>query len=137
MSRTTATAVKNVLGPNYDSINGPTLTPFIDLANLVTTRYQALAAAEGTVPSSAELEMVERYLAAQRYCDQDPVYTSRSTLSASGSFQRLDTAIGEFARAACGLDPTGLLMGLLKGQVAGGAWAGKAESEQLTWDERN
>lgn len=137
MARTTATAVKRLLASNYDTVNNPSLDGPITLANLLITKVNALAVAESSSFTSAELEMMERYVAAQRYCDSDPMYTSRSTLSASGAFRTFDNDIGEYAKAACSLDTTGNLMALLKGNTAGASWAGKTDSEQLTWDERN
>lgn len=136
MPRTTTTAVKNVLGGNYDTVNAPPLTPFIDAANATASRAAGLADDAGFTLSVAEKELMERYLAAQNYCAQDALYSSRSTLSASGSFIR-DTKIGDFAKIACSFDPSGSLMALLLGNTAGGVWAGKPLSEQLTFDERN
>ncbi len=137
MARTTAKGVRDVLGRNYDSVNSPTLNPMIDVANLIISKLRTLAADQSVTYTTAELEMMERYVAAQRYCDQDPLYTSRSTLSASGSFQKLDNEVGDFAKTACSLDQTGILKALLLSNVAGGAWVGKTETEQLSYDDRN
>lgn len=135
MARTTSTAVQTLLGGNYDADNQPSLSPFIDAANLIVTRCDTLASANGYTLSTAEKEMIERYLSAHLYTVQDALYSSRSTLGASGSFIR--DKDGDYLKAAKMIDPSGALATVLDNNTAGGAWLGKTVSETLSFDERN
>ncbi len=72
--------------------------------------------------------MIERWLAAHYYCAMDPVYMSKSTGGASGSFQRkagdgtFETT--EYGRMACSLDYSGATAAVGKRQFAYGIWLG-------------
>lgn len=135
MARTTSTAVLSVLGENYDSDNQPSLTPYIDTANLIVTRCAALASSNGYTLSVPEKEIIERWLAAHFYTIRDALYSSRSTLGASGSFIRPKD--GGYLETAKMADPSGCLAAVLENNTAGGGWLGKTVSEGLSFDERN
>ena len=82
--------------------------------------------------TSAQLELLERYLAAHFYCKSDPLYISKGNMGASGSFQRKTDdgfQLTEYGRAACEMDTTGVLSAIGKRQVAGIAWAGRNRDE--------
>lgn len=138
--RTTADAVKDVLGRNYDRSYNASLTRHIAWASKVVDRVVECAANKGTSLDSDELEMLECLLAAHHYQASDEGYTSRSTSGASGSFK------GQFGKGlerttygqdALLIDTTGCLGNFDKGQKAVFYWGGKPASEQLTYDERN
>lgn len=128
-------AVRNVLGPNYDTVNNPTLTPFVEWANAIVSTVATYAAEVEETLSTSTKELMERYLAAHAYTAQDALYSSRSSLGRSGSFVR--DPKGDYLKLAQALDPTGTLMAVVEGNRASGGWMGKTETEQLLWDERN
>jgi hypothetical protein len=140
MARTTSAAVKLVLQDDYDSVNTPSLVPFIDTATAVVTRVAACATRKSWTLSSTELELIERWLAAHFYCQGDPSYSARSTAGASGSFAGVfgmgldNTRYGQQAQM---VDSSGCLTALAKRRVASAAWLGKTDREKLTWDQRN
>lgn len=138
MARTTSALVQGVLVDNWD---GKTrLNPFIDAATLVVTRVLACATAKGYTLSSDELEMIERWLAAHFYAQQDRPYQSKSTKGASASFQgqtgmRLESTY--FGQTALTIDTSGCLEALNNRQVARGFWLGRAPSEQTNYEDRD
>lgn len=138
MSRTDTEAVQGILGNNYDDCTE--LTPFIEGASLIVARVVTCATAKGITLSSAEQEMLERYLAAHLYGHQNQFLTSKSTGGASGSFQgqtgmHLEaTYYGQTAMNL--LDPSGCLAAMNKRQTAGGFWAGKPPTEQTPYRDR-
>lgn len=138
--RTTADAVKDLLGRNYDTSYNPPLTRHIAWANKVMDRVVTCATQKGESLDDAELEMLECLLAAHHYQASDEGYTSRSTSGASGSFK------GQFGKGlerttygqdAMLMDATGCLTAFDKGNKATFHWLGKPESEQLSYRERN
>lgn len=120
MSLSTPTTVQAILGDNYGALEDgslPGLQQFCDAAYLTMQRVAACAVKKGITLSDAEKEMIERWLAAHYYCQMDPLYTSRSTAGASGSFQRkqgdgFETT--EYGATAVRLDPSGCLSSLGK-----------------------
>lgn len=140
--RTNVAAVQAVLGgtaktSNWDAITD--LTPFIQAASAIVDRAVTAAASKfgfigGITLSALEQELIERWLAAHFYCMYDPLYQSKSTQGASGTFQRksgegFETT--EYGRTACQLDYSGSLRAIGLRQFAGMSWAGQA----LTVDE--
>jgi hypothetical protein len=128
--RTTAGAVRAVLMSNV--VADANLTPFIDAASSTVDAVKARASAKGTPLSFATLELIERWLAAHYYTRSDPLYTSKRTGDASGSFQERS-----YLEVAQALDTTGSLAAILSGKRATMAWLGKTESEALSYEERN
>lgn len=140
MARTNAAAVRLVLASDYGGpVSNPTpdLTPYIDKASLTVDRV-AICAARKKIPlSAAELEMIERWLAAHNYTKSDRVYASRSTLDASGAFV-VDPLMPEpYKAGAIDSDPSGCLKAILLGQRASTQWLGKTIPEQLDFEQRN
>jgi len=136
VARTDPDKVKGILGKDYDTVSCPSLAGYITAANLLTTRVATCASSKGTPLSTAELESIERWLAAWFYTKSDPVYASKSTGKSSGSFVRGAKEPEPYKDAALALDPSGCLSALLNRQTAGGFWAGKPVSEWLTAEER-
>lgn len=140
MARTNAAAVLGVLGVNYDTVNNPSLAPFIDSAAIVLTRVATCATAKGKTLTAAELELIERWLAAHLYQQMDEGYASRATSSASGSFKgqtgmRLESTM--YGQTAMTLDASGCLENLGKRQTAGAFWLGRSPSEQTAYVDRS
>lgn len=138
--RTTPGKVEEILLGDYDGTSA--LTAQILGASKIVDRMVTCAAEDDVSFDAEELELIERYVAAYRYTLSDPLYTSRSTSKASGSFQGEQDAAGKpinrYLKAALDLDPSGCLRELLMpGPRAGGYWLGKAPSEQTDYDQRD
>lgn len=145
MARTTAEAVKALLTPggDYDLVNNPSLTPFIESATLIVNRISAAATAASKSLNADEKEMIERWLAAHFYVMSDQNYTSRSTAGASGSFQGQTGSYLEaskYGQMAISLDYSGMLYSLTSGpnrRTAKATWLGKPVSQQIDYEDRN
>lgn len=134
MARTSEGKVKEILGDDYDSLTPRSLRPFVTGAGLITDRLSVAATAADEAITAAELTEVEGWVAAYLYTKSDRLYTSRSTLGASGSWLLKENPYLEGAKA---LDPTGLLASVLSTQRADGFWIGKDLPERLSYDDRN
>lgn len=136
---TTATLVKGMLGPMYSPKLA--LTSPIRTAGVIMTRVLACAARKGVTIDSATADEMETALAAHVYQLMDPGYTSRSTLSASGSFEgRTDKRLEgtKFGQLALTLDPSGCLELVNNpAKQASVTWLGKPSSEAKTHEQRN
>jgi hypothetical protein len=124
MPRTSITAVKTLLDVNYNGRSQ--LSPYLDTASNLVDQTVRVAARRGLDPIPAGTqELMERWLACWCYTQMDPLYLSRSTLSASASFLQQD-----YKAVAISLDPTGVLKAVLdslnKG-VVGCMWLGSNE----------
>lgn len=119
------------LGSNWDGMTD--LTPFIATASAIVDRAVTGAANKGWVQggvtlSAVEAELIERWLAAHFYVVMDPLYQSKSTQGASGSFQRKTESgfeVTDYGRTACQLDYSGTLRAIGLRQFAGGQWLGQ------------
>lgn len=135
--RTTTAAVQLILGSHYgpgaDGEN-PSLQPYVDAATDLVDRAVACAAEDDVTISSTSAELMERWLAAWYYTIMDPLYQSRSTLGASGSWLHDKD---KYLAAAKTFDPSGCLASLIDpSKQAGGFWAGKTTQEQLSYEDR-
>lgn len=127
MARTTPDLVKATLLQDYDLKRSPDLTIFINAASLFVTRVGTCAANKGMPLTTDELQMLETLIAAHNYCCSDQPYTSKSTSSASGSFQgKTDKKLEgtKYGQLALDLDVSGCTTAYDKRQVAGGFWGG-------------
>jgi hypothetical protein len=140
MSRTSKDAVLAVLGDNYDVERALDLQPFMDTASSVVDRVVTCATTKGITLSTTEQEITERWLAAHFYAVNDPLYTSRSTGGASGSFQTGTPDKGfsstEYGRQSLALDYSGCLENISKKQRAKVFWLGKNPSQQIPYSQR-
>jgi len=132
--RTTQAAVREILAANWDGKSD--LAGYIAGASMVVDQAVPWFGKRDRVMrqnyTSAQLELLERYLAAHFYCKSDPLYISKGNMGASGSFQRKTDdgfQLTEYGRAACEMDTTGVLSAIGKRQVAGIAWAGRNRDE--------
>lgn len=138
MARTTAGLVKGLLLRDYDTVQTPSLSPFIATAALLVDAVVTCAARKGLTLSDAHLELLERWLAAHYYTKSNPVYASKSTDGRSASFVR-DTKVPEpYKAGALDLDTTGCLAAILDGnRKVGFTWLGKRPSEAVPYDQRS
>lgn len=135
--RTTAVAVKAILGSHYDGSSE--LQPFLDTATVLVDRIEATDV-DGEMTASA-LERTEAYLTAHFYAHADQIAQSRSTGRASGQFGgRTDMGFDAtlYGQTAKRLDATGLLVKLDQPMrpKASCTWLGKVPDDQLDADER-
>jgi hypothetical protein len=140
--RTNQDDVVAILGDDYDSHpeEGPPrdLTPYINTASIIVDQVNACEIARGYPPMDAErAELMEAWLAAYFYTKSDPVYSSRTTAKASGTFVR-DKEIPEpYKGGALDLDFYGCLSAILNKKRARMTWLGKPPSAQIPYDERS
>lgn len=137
--RTTITAVTDILGNFYVSGTSPSVQPFIDTATLLMDRVITCATAKGVTITDAEAERIEAYLAAHFFGHAQQFFTSKSTVSASGSFQgqtamRLDAS--QYGQTAQMLDPSGCLTAITNKARAGILWLGKTSEDQISAEDR-
>ncbi len=136
MARTTVEQVLALLGVNYDTSSNPDLQQFIDMAAMFIDRVEACAAAKGITLTEEELEMLERIWACHLYTKMDPLYSSKSTLSASGSFVQGKEA-ERYKDMAIMMDPSGCVKSLSSSSSARMLWLGKPPSEQIDAADRD
>ena len=142
MARVDADHVKAVLAPgqDYDTANAPSLTRFIQMANLFTNRVNTCAANRGVTLTSDELTEIEGLMAAHFYQASDQGYASKNTEGAGATFhgqtgKRLEGT--KYGQAAMTLDPSGCVAALGNGARAGAFWLGKAPSNQIDYVDRD
>lgn len=139
--RTTTQAVKGIMLGEYDCLNNPDLTPFIESASLMIDDLVTCAATMSQTLSAAKLEIIERWLTAHLYQMADPGYIEKRTGKAMGKFTG-ETGFGleasRFGSMVKRLDTTGCLSGLDAGasQVSL-TWLGKPPSEQIEYTDRD
>ena len=122
--RTNAADVIEILGVNYDTQNTPSLTGFIAAANSMVNR---LSTAFPGVLTSADLAIIECWLAAHFYGHSDQFYKSKNTQSAGATFQgetKMGLSSTQYGQTAMMLDTTRYLAALDKGGVVSGIWLG-------------
>lgn len=140
MARTSSSAVKGILMEDYDKEFEPSLSPFIETANVLTTRLATKASSEGDNLSVIELELIERWLAAHFYKMSDKAYAENTTADAEAVYDgKTDKGLEAslYGQQALILDWTGTLVQMSRHHRARGMWLGKTESEALSWEQRN
>lgn len=131
MTRTNTAAVQVILGDNYDGTSP--LDAYVEMATAIVDRVLTCAASNSVTVTDAEAELMERWMAAHYYTTMDPLYISKSTGRASGSF-----GARSYMDAALAVDPSGCLSGILtRGKSAGLSWLGKPKSAQINHADRN
>lgn len=129
MARTTTDDVEEIL----EMTPGLDVTPYITAANLLITRVNTCATNKGITLTSAELEQMERWMAAHFYTVRDQRYIEKWTEKAKGMFDRKN----DYAATAKALDPSGCLAAFLSGKRLVAAWLGKAPSDQTDYEDRD
>ena len=140
MSRTTEVAVKGLLLLDYDTARAPSLVPFIDTATVLVDRVATCAAAADETLTAAELELIERWLAAHYYVQSDQTFASKSTSGASATHHgqtgmRLENS--KYGQGALTIDSSGCLDSITKNARAGANWLGRPPSEQTAYVDRD
>ncbi len=143
MPRTTQALVEGVLrsGRNGSDYDGATdLGPYITVANILTTRCETDAVAQGVTWPSADKTVLETWLAAWAYCNADKTYTQKQTGKAMGIYAGRTGKKFEsnfYGQTALTLDPTGVLENLNSGMMVDAFWGGLNTQDQTDWDARN
>lgn len=138
--RTSTDNVKDLLGRAYDSDLAPSISQFIEAATVITDRVETCATNKGEGLTSAELELIERYLAAHFYLRQDRRGEAKKTDDASIKFQGktgFNLFGTEHGQDAMDIDWSGCLRALGRGKRVGGFWLGKAPSEATAYEDRD
>lgn len=139
--RTTSDLVAALLGQDYDADLAPSLSPYIAMATNLVDQAVALASARGRALGDGgegdTAELLERNLAAHFYTRTDPVYSSRTTQGASGSFVRNPQNPEPYKANALELDPSGCLNVIMNRVRASVTWMGKPPSSQINYSDRD
>lgn len=138
MARTTAADVEDLLAGDYDG--STSLAVHIATATAIVDRVEACAANKDITLSDAELELIERWLAAHSYAMVDQPYQSKTTGRASATFQgrtgmRLEAT--KYGQQAMAVDYSGCLNAIGQRKTAGGFWLGRPPSEQTDYRDRD
>ena len=139
--RTTKAAVQGVLLQDYSQEHD--LQAFIDTAAVIIDRVATCATDRDHTLSAAELEIIERWLAAHFYATSDRPYQNKSTSGASGGFQGQTGMYLEatyYGQTASSLDSSGCLASIAAGderKTARGFWGGLPPSEQTAYTDRD
>jgi hypothetical protein len=120
--RTNVTQVQRLLAYNYDG--RADLQTYVDSASVIVDRAVNLAAERGVSLLATEQELMERWLACHLYTKMDPLYASKSTAGASGSFVASKNEPERYKEGACNIDYSGALRIILNRQVARAFWLG-------------
>ena len=136
MPRTSSQAVKGILMRDYDKVNNPSLTPFIETANSVTSRVNNLASSNGYSLTDTELELIERCLSAHLYVMSDQTYAEKRTGDAEAVYKGMSgmgLEASNYGQQALIIDTTGSLAALSKGYKAKGFWLGLNPTSQTDY----
>lgn len=142
MPTVTDTDVKAILAPgrDYDLANNPSLAPHIGRATRMVARVVECAAEKDITLTTLEQYDMIGWLAAHYYCCSDQTYASKNTSGGGASFHG-QTGKGiestRYGQVALEGDISGCLKAITMGVSAGGFWAGKTESEALSYEDRN
>lgn len=141
MARTTPAAVRSILEPggDYDTLNEPSLVPFITAAGIVTDRVRTCALSKGYTMTAVELETLERWLAAHFYQQSDQGYSEKKSDRASAVFQgrtgmKLEST--KYGQTAMVLAPLNCLEMINKAKYAEGYWLGRNPPDQTDYEDR-
>lgn len=138
--RTSPEQVQGVLLKDYDSVDSPSLVPFITAANLVVTQVKSCANKKGVSLSTDELQQIETWLAAHMYVMSDKVLIEEGSLSARGKYQGqtgMNINASFYGQTAAMIDHSGCLSAISQRKVVGFHWLGKTSSEKIPLQDRD
>jgi hypothetical protein len=124
MARTTVADVQTLLGESYSS--SYSVTSFIETANVIVTKHCV-----DDDFAAAELELIERYVAAWAYCVSHPRATNETAKGVGQSLQHAEDLgfdSNEYGQMAKRLDWSGALAAL---DVS--SKSGLRRTVELTW----
>ena len=116
------------------------LDQFISAATVIVDRVVTCATAKSITLTDTELELIERWLSAHCYVQNDQTLASKSTGGASGSAHGqtgLNLDSSRYGQMAKTLDYSGCLAAIDKRAVARLNWVGKRPSAQTPYVERD
>lgn len=120
-ARTTNKQVEQLLGDNWDECTS--VAPYVRAASALVDQIVLCAARRKKVLPDEDLAIIETWIAAYRYTLTDPLFTSRSTAGASGSFANGDSTLmgiqNRYKRGAIESDWSGCTNAVLNRLVAG------------------
>lgn len=127
MALTNPKAVESILGPeNYDGETD--LQPFIDSADILIQNISAYAIANlGMSPTNGQLEVIERWLAAHLYSQNNPAISSIGTGGINTGLQGQSTMNlrnSRWGQTVIMLDFTGYLNSIDNRAIARLVWLG-------------
>lgn len=141
MGRTTELAVETLLGDDYNGTID--LGQFIESATVIVSRVAICATSRGKTLTATELELIERWLAAHAYAQNDQTYSKKQTEKSSGSFHG-QTGKGiessRYGQMALTLDHSGCLAAIASGtdrKTARLDWGGTPWSDQTPYYQRD
>lgn len=143
MSRASVDDVKAII--EYDDIDRPDLRPHIRAAENLVNWLENTCDVDNVL-TNGQLRDIETWLAAHFYNIRDQGYQTKSTQSASGTFQgqtAMHLQSSYWGQTAMLLDVTGCLAKLNKEMEEGGKrkvkvkWLGKAPSSQTDYKDRD
>lgn len=140
MARTTTQAVQAILGADYDTLEEPDLTPYVETAAVLTAQMESCAEGRSYTHGAAQLEMIERWLAAHAYVCSDPTYLEKETQRARGKFMGTSGKGLEgsrYGQMAISLDGSGCLKSLNTQTRPQLLWLGLPPSEQTDYEDRD
>lgn len=136
MARTTSANVRAVLGQHYDG--STSLASFIDTASSFVDKIASRDV--GSLLTSIDLELIERWLAAHFYLHSDQIASSQSVGGASTTYQGQTGMFFQstiYGQTAMLLDATGYLSELNRQASAGRhqaslVWAGTRYKDDMS-----
>lgn len=140
MARTNAQAVQGILLKDYDNVDKPSLSPFIDTASSIVDDLVSAAGDRGITVSAAKAELIERWLAAHCYVQSDQTFAEKETERASAAYHgvtgmRLESS--KYGQTALAIDTSGILNSLSSGMTVRALWLGKPPSQQVPYHNRD
>ena len=139
--RTTVDQVAAILAPGNDWDGKSELAPFIEAASAQVDFIVANASKYGrTALSTAQQELVERWLAAALLKMSDQQLASSVAGRSSGQFRGTSAdglCSNKYGETACLLDTSRMHKPISEGRIASAAWTGKSVPDQIDYKDRN
>lgn len=140
MARTTSDLVIAILQKDYDSVNSPDISGYIDSASLLVDKMILCRTGKGIVTTDSEAEIIERWLSAHAYAMSDKPYKAKTNLRSSAVYEgetKLRLEATRYGQFAMGLDDSGCLEKVNAGNKrVGGRWLGRRPSDQTDYEDR-